>query len=351
MKRTSIVKTINNKTLERDNLKALIDNTNDLMWSVDSDFKLITCNRAFKEKIEFLSHTTKNKERGVWPIGFRFITFYERAFSGESFTEIEYSNDPVDLWLEIVFSPIRKGEGIIAASCYARDITNIRNEEHRLKLLESVVSNASDSVLITEASPLDGAGPKIVYVNNAFIRMTGYQWGEIIGKTPRMFQGPKSDKVELDRSIKCLSRSETCEIEIINYKKNGEEFWMHIAIAPVADSHGVSTHFISIGRDVTERVKNVAAIREQNRKLRDIAWVQSHDVRGPLARIKGLVNLLSINSHSENDTELIGYLRVSSNEMDDVLRKIMTKAEEVYGFCAGPILPIGTVGESLPSGE
>lgn len=52
MKRNSIVKTVNNKTLESDNLKALIDNTNDLMWSVDSDFKLITCNRAFKEKIE-----------------------------------------------------------------------------------------------------------------------------------------------------------------------------------------------------------------------------------------------------------------------------------------------------------
>ena len=353
MKSTSIDKTNNKKTIENDNLKALIDNTDDLMWSVDSDFKLITCNRAFREKVKFLSNQTANKGGGVLPISLRFIAFYARAFSGESFIEIEYSNDPVEVWLEIVFSPIRKGEEIIGSSCYARDITKIKNEEHRLKLLESVVSNATDSVLITEAFPLDGAGPKIVYVNDAFIKMTGYKRGEIIGKTPRMFHGPRSDKDELDRSIKCLARSETCEIEIINYKRNGEEFWMHIAIAPVAGSHGISTHFISIGRDVTERVKNVEAIREQNRKLRDIARAQSHDVRGPLARIKGLVNLLSINSHSENDTELIGYLRVSSNEMDDVLRKIMTKAEEVYGFCKSedPILPIRTDEESFPSSK
>jgi len=342
MKRTLIVKTLDNKTDESDNLKALIDNTNDLMWSVDSDFKLVTCNRAFKEKVQFLSNKTENRAGGVLPISVRFIAFYERAFSGESFIESEYSNDPVDLWLEMTFSPIRKGEEIIGISCYARDITKIKNEEHRLKLLESVVSNATDSVLITEASPLDGAGPKIVYVNEAFIKMTGYKWGEIIGSTPQMFQGPKSDKGELDRSIACLARSETCEIEIVNYKRNGEEFWMHIAIAPVAGSHGVATHFISIGRDVTERVKNAEAIREQNRKLREIAWVQSHDVRGPLARIKGLVNLLSINTRSENDTELIGYLRTSSNEMDDVLRKITTKAEEVCAFCEGQILPVET---------
>ena len=330
-------------TVESDNPKALIDNTHDLIWSVDSNFTLITCNRAFKEKVGFLSNSRTEKGSGLLPSSVRFIGFYERVFSGESFVEIEYLNDPVELWLQIAFSPIRKGEEIIGASCNARDITKIKIDQHRLKLLESVVSNATDSVLITEASPLDGAGPKIVYVNEAFIKMTGYKWEEIIGKTPLMFQGPKSDKNELDRSVRCLARSEPCEIEIVNYKRNGEEFWMHIAIAPVAGSHGLPTHFISIGRDVTERVKNVEAIREQNRKLRDIAWVQSHEVRGPLARIKGLVNLLSINAHSESDTELIGYLRVSSNEMDDVLRKIMTKAEEVYGFYKGPILPIEQV--------
>ena len=351
MKRTSTVKTIINRTVERDDLKALIDNTTDLMWSVDSNFKIITCNLAFKEKIKILSNKTANKGSGILPVSFRFIAFYERAFSGKSFVEIEYLNDPVELWLEIAFSPIRKGEEIIGISCYARDITRIKNEEHRLRLLESVVSNATDSIMITETTPLDGAGPKIVYVNDALIKMTGYKLEEIIGKTPLMFQGPKSDKKQLDRSIECLARSKPCEIEIVNYKKNGEEFWIHIAIAPIVDSTALFTHFISIGRDVTERVKNVEAIREQNQKLRDIAWIQSHDVRGPLARIKGLVNLLSANSHSENETQLIDYLRASSNELDDVLRKIMTKAEEVYGFCGGPMLPIETVEEFIPSSK
>jgi light-regulated signal transduction histidine kinase (bacteriophytochrome) len=107
---------------------------------------------------------------------------------------------------------------------------------------------------------------------------------------------------------------------------------MHIAIVPIADSNGQATHFISIGRDVTERLENIEAIREQNKKLKDIAWVQSHDVRGPLARIKGLVNLLNIHSRPDEDAELIGYLKSASNEMDDVIKKIVKETEEIYGF-------------------
>lgn len=140
-----------------------------------------------------------------------------------------------------------------------RDITKRKQEELRLQLLESVITNTNDAVLISEAEPLDVPGPRIVYVNDAFTKMTGYSAEEVITKTPRILQGPKSNRKELDRLKECLKRWESCEVTLLNYRKDGSEFWVNINISPVADETGWYTHWVAIQRDVTEKV-----LEEQN---------------------------------------------------------------------------------------
>ena len=136
-----------------------------------------------------------------------------------------------------------------------QDITKQKEEQHQLKLFESVITNTSDSVMITEAEPQGEPGPRILYVNEAFTKMTGYTSAEMIGKTPRILQGAKSDKKELQQFGEKLRRWETSEITVINYKKNGEEFWNNISVSPVADEKGWFTHLIAIQRDVTANLK------------------------------------------------------------------------------------------------
>jgi PAS domain S-box-containing protein len=135
------------------------------------------------------------------------------------------------------------------------DITKRKKEDQHRKLLQSVITNTTDAVLITEAEPFDEPGPRIVYVNDAFTKMTGYTEAEVLGKTPRLLQGPKSDKATLKRLSNALRNWESCEITTINYKKNGEAFWINMAISPVADSKGWFTHWIAIERDVTIQKK------------------------------------------------------------------------------------------------
>jgi len=132
-----------------------------------------------------------------------------------------------------------------------QDITLRKSEEQRLKLIESVITNTKDSVLITEAEPTGMPGPRIIFVNEAFTKMTGYEAEEVIGKTPRMLQGPKSNFAELAKLGEAMRKWETYEVTTINYKKNGDPFWNNFTVSPVADETGWYTHWIAIERDIT----------------------------------------------------------------------------------------------------
>lgn len=156
-----------------------------------------------------------------------------------------------------------------------QDITDRKEEEQRLKLLESVITNTNDAILITEAEPFDEPGPRIIYVNEAFTKMTGYSAEEVIGKTPRILQGPNSDQVELKRLSKAIRNWESCEVTTPNYKKNGEEFWVNFKVTPVANKTGSYTHWIAIERDVTERKR----IEEKLIKSKEIAEENEYRMR------------------------------------------------------------------------
>jgi PAS domain S-box-containing protein len=154
-------------------------------------------------------------------------------------------------WIESVLTNMLDNFAVNGIIVNSQDITDKIKEKQQLKLLESVITNTKDAVLITEAEPFDEPGPKIIFVNEAFTKMTGYTAAEVIGKTPRILQGPKSDKVERAKISKAIRNWKSYEITIINYKKNGEEFWINFTVTPVSNEKGWYTHWIAIERDVT----------------------------------------------------------------------------------------------------
>ena len=92
------------------------------------------------------------------------------------------------------------------------------------------------------------------------------------------------------------------------------------------------THWVSIGHDVTERMKYVEAIELQNEKLQNIAWIQSHVVRAPLARLMGLVDLVKNYENSQSEKEmLLGHILTSANELDGIIRNISNETKTDHG--------------------
>lgn len=122
--------------------------------------------------------------------------------------------------------------------------------EDQLRLLESVVVNGNDSVIITDT---DLDNPKIIYTNAAFTAVTGYSAEEVLGKTPRILQGPKSNRIQLGKIRQALSQAKSIQVELINYRKDGSEFWVDLNIVPIVDQQENLTHYVALQRDITER--------------------------------------------------------------------------------------------------
>jgi PAS domain S-box-containing protein len=144
--------------------------------------------------------------------------------------------------------------------CNIRDLTERKQAEHQLLLLRICVSHFNDIVLITEAEPIKGLGRKIVFVNEAFHRITGYTAQEAIGRTPQFLQGPKTDPVVVAEIHHALRQHKPIRRQLINYRKDGSEYWMDIDIVPIFDPTGKCTYFSAIQRDITEERKSAESL-------------------------------------------------------------------------------------------
>jgi PAS domain S-box-containing protein len=180
-----------------------------------------------------------------------------------------------------------------------QDITKQKEEEQRLKLLETVITQTKDSVIITEADKTSNSIPKIVFVNPAFSQMTGYKATEVIGKSPSIFMGRKSIAGEITKLSEALKFKKEFKFETLNHKKNGDDYWVNFSMIPITNKEGQHSHWISIQRDITdekrqekEKEQLIRELTQNNKDLKQFSYITSHNLRAPLSNLTGLLNLM-----------------------------------------------------------
>lgn len=121
-----------------------------------------------------------------------------------------------------------------------------------LRLVVAALEHSRTPCCITDAE-LDRPGPTIIYANPAYCAMVGRPASDVIGRTPRMMQGPMTDRSELDRLRRSLTAGELFRGETVNYRQDGTPFIISWDVIPVTDADGTPHWFVASQEDVTER--------------------------------------------------------------------------------------------------
>jgi sigma-B regulation protein RsbU (phosphoserine phosphatase) len=133
-----------------------------------------------------------------------------------------------------------------------------------LALKDRALDVAAEGVTIADARRPDRP---LIYVNQGFERMTGYQGADVLGRNCRFLQGPESDAAAVAEIRAALSEHRECLVEILNYRRDGTTFWNRLSITPLRDGAGEVTHFIGIQSDVTTRRQAEDGLRRAKEAL------------------------------------------------------------------------------------
>ena len=207
------------------------------------------------------------------------------------------------------------------------------------ELFRHAVESAYDAILITTPG-LDEPEPTIEWVNPAFERMTGWSKEEAVGKSPRILQGPKTDRAMLDRLRDDLRNGRPFHGQGINYRKDGTEYEVEWNISALRDESGSVRHWVAIQRDTTERLRHTEElerrVQERTRELEGFLYTVSHDFRAPLRAIMSASMILIEDYGDQIDRDGQSELKRQSAAakklgvlMDDLLRLSRLTRQEV----------------------
>jgi len=197
----------------------------------------------------------------------------------------------------------------------------------RLRLLESVIVNANDAVIIASVNKKI---PEIMYVNRAFVEMSGYEESEVQKKGFGIFVGEETDRVEVQGIADAFRDFESIKSELIFYRKDGTPYWVGISIVPLKDKNEKTTHFVSIQRDITERKEaeqDLIEAREaaEQARLAESQFLanMSHEIRTPMNAVIGMTHLLMDENLSPKQLDYINALKFSADSLMGIISDIL----------------------------
>ena len=256
----------------------VLESISDAFFAVDEEWDFTYVNQQASVLLERPSDQLLGEN--LWAafpeaVGSQFESEYQQAVQHQQTTRFQSFYPPLNKWFDVSAYPIPGGLAV-----YFRDVTRERGRQEQLRLVEAALSRQNDIVIITTADALDEPeGPRIAYVNDAFERVTGYTKSEVIGRTPRILQGPETNRAQLDRIRQALLNREAVRCELLNYSKAGQSYWLELDITPLFDDKGHCTHFVAVERDITARKQQDAELRQAqerfeliSRATNDVIW-------------------------------------------------------------------------------
>ncbi|MFZ6749748.1 PAS domain S-box protein [Undibacterium sp. Ren11W] len=279
--------------------RALLDNFPFMVWLKDKDSRFLAANQRFADmlNVDDPDDMVGRTDLDYWaPELAAQYRADDRAvlMSGLSkIVEQEVSESGRKLWIETYKSPVKLDGRVIGTVGFSRDITARKADEQQLRKLSLAVEQSPESIVITNTSAI------IEYVNEAFVRKTGYQREELLGKNSRMLQSGNTAKNTYDSLWKNLSEGRIWEGEFFNRRKDGSEYVEHAIVSPVRQANGQITHYLAVKEDITEKIRSKAEIH------RLAYYDEITDLPNLAFLLDRVTQLLVTNKHSDQISALI----------------------------------------------
>lgn len=207
----------------------------------------------------------------------------------------------------------------IGAYGVLRDITAIVKAENEIRLLANAMKSISECVSITDMDD------RIVFVNEAFLKTYGYAMDELIGSEINLIRS-QTNHEELTKQILPSTMRGKWEGELINRRKNGEEFPVRLSTSVIHDTNGVPIALIGVASDITERKKSEKIIQNQNQELIELNATKdkffsiiAHDLKNPLSTLLAGTELL-----------LKNFRNIQADKTETILKNLNSNTQQTF---------------------
>lgn len=236
-------------------------------------------------------------------------------------------------WVHMKGNPLYDESGsFLGYSGIALDITPVKEAQIQIKrqqeLMESTkiefgkftkIAQKIGSIII-----MCNADNRITWVNDAFVKTSGYALKEVSGRTPGSFlKGPETNKETLNRIRKVIELGKGIRTEILYYTKSGKAIWLDIMIETLFDKDGLITGYITIQKDITLKKISEKEVLEQMNHLKKISFITSHELRHEFSKILQLLQTAKFQDHNvATYAQIFADIEYSANLMNDAIFKL-----------------------------
>ncbi|WP_411274884.1 PAS domain-containing protein [Daejeonella sp.] len=233
----------------------------------------------------------------------------------------------VDTYLNFIYQAHRNNEGQIDGILFfAIDVTEqilsrkkIQSSENRFKTL---IQEGSDLISIIDEDL------NYIYLSPAYTKVLGIKHEDLIS-TALIDRIHKDDLEIVNQTSERLANEKRVQFLPFRYKVDEDEYrWLETIATNLLDDPTIKGILFN-SNDITERMNYIQEVEEQNKNLKEIAWIQSHLVRTPVVRILGLIDL--INNHKDNIdlAEMLSYIYDSTQDLDRIIKEIVDKTQKI----------------------